>query len=64
MRLMPMYAVYRCHNCNWRGWLPRSTYSPGTTRLMIGLYILIVVLILAGIAFAIIRYWPSAKYKY
>ena len=64
MRLVPMYAIYRCHNCNWRGWLLRSTYSPVVNRLLLAGYILIMALAIAAVVGAAIHYWPSAKYKY
>ncbi len=62
--LVPVYRVYRCHHCNWRGWLPRSGASRQTVRLIVGGYILVVVLVLAVAAFMIWRYWPHAQFKY
>lgn len=62
--MAPVLSVYRCHNCNWRGWLPRSNSSQGKVRLVMGAYILLVLIILAFIAYWIITHWPNAVYKY
>lgn len=64
LRLLPMYAVYRCHNCNWRGWLMRSTASPMMSNLILGVYFGLMVMVVLGAIYFIIRHWPSAKYKY
>ena len=36
--LLPVYGVYRCHHCNWRGWLPRGSTSRLMRRLLIIIY--------------------------
>ncbi|HVZ39632.1 MAG TPA: hypothetical protein VHI13_10170 [Candidatus Kapabacteria bacterium] len=64
LRLIPVYAVYRCHNCNWRGWLVRSTASPFVTRLLVGGYVVIAVCVITALTFYIIKHWPAAHYKY
>jgi len=64
LKLMPVYSVYRCHNCNWRGWLVRSTSSTMERWLMLGGYALAAALILGGIIYVIIKKWPSAEYMY
>jgi hypothetical protein len=62
--LLPVYGVYRCHNCNWRGWLPRGSTSPVMRRLLIGLYTSILVALLAYAALVLIERWPKPNYQY
>ncbi len=61
---MPVYSVYRCHNCNWRGWLLRTSSSPLSRALLVICYGLVAAIIIGGIIFVIIRKWPSANYQY
>jgi hypothetical protein len=63
-RAVPIYHVYRCHHCNWRGWLPRSGTSRTSVRLFIIGYV-VLALVLAGAAiFLVYRLWPHARFKY
>ena len=64
LRLIPIYGVYRCHNCNWRGWLPRSTTSKLATGMVIAGYAVLVVVILAIALYFVIEHWPTAQYQY
>jgi hypothetical protein len=61
---MPVYGVYRCHNCNWRGWLPRGSSSPKMRNLLIGLYAAIILGLLAFGTLAVIRNWPKPEFEY
>ncbi|HVK39388.1 MAG TPA: hypothetical protein VNA88_12680 [Candidatus Kapabacteria bacterium] len=62
--LLPVYGVYRCHNCNWRGWLPRGSTSPAMRRLLIVLYSTIMLAIVAYAAVVLVENWPRPKYNY
>jgi hypothetical protein len=64
LRLVPVYGVYRCHNCNWRGWLVRSTASPLITRLLILGYALLAIAVLGALAYIVVHNWPRPDYKY
>lgn len=64
LKLMPVYGVYRCHNCNWRGWLIRSASTPTARLMMLAAYGLVAAVIIGGIIYFIIRKWPSAQYLY
>lgn len=64
LRIVPVYGVYRCHNCNWRGWLMRSTSSPARTRLFVAAYFLAALAVIALAAYYLISRWPTARYKY
>lgn len=60
----PLYGVYRCHACNWRGWLFRSNASPTVLRSLIALYGVIAFGVLAAVVALIVSYWPSGRFKY
>lgn len=62
--LFPVYSIYRCHHCNWRGWLTRSSTSPVMAKVIVVSYLIIAIAILAGAAYFIIQNWPNAKFKY
>lgn len=62
--LFPLYGPFRCHACNWRGWLYRRDASPMTIRLLIGLYVTMALVALGGAAILIIHNWPSGRFKY
>jgi hypothetical protein len=62
--LLPVYGVYRCHHCNWRGWLPRGSTSPLMRRLLIGLYSSILVALIAYATLVLIEKWPKPNYEY
>jgi|GEM_PF-2571681 len=64
LKLVPVYGVYRCHNCNWRGWLIRSSSSPLQRWLLLSIYGLVAACILGGIVYFVIRKWPAAHYFY
>jgi hypothetical protein len=59
-----LYAPYRCHACNWRGWLFRRDASPVTLRLMIGLYVALALAVLGSAVVLIVTFWPSGRFKY
>lgn len=61
---VPVYGVYRCHNCNWRGWLPRGSTSPLMRRMLIALYTTIALAILAFAAIMLYERWPKPSYTY
>ncbi|MBC8145449.1 MAG: hypothetical protein H7X80_07675 [bacterium] len=62
--LLPVYGIYRCHNCNWRGWLPRGSTSPMMRRLLVALYTTLLILLLAFAAALLIEKWPKPHYEY
>ncbi len=64
LKLLPVYSVYRCHNCNWRGWLLRSSSSPASRALLLIGYGLVAAIVIGGLIFIIIKKWPSATYQY
>jgi hypothetical protein len=64
LRLVPVYGVYRCHNCNWRGWLVRSTASPLRTALFVIGYILVALCVVGVIGYFIAQNWPRPDYQY
>jgi hypothetical protein len=64
LRLVPVYGVYRCHNCNWRGWLPRSTASKLATTALLAGYMVLVAILLAIAIYFIVQHWPTAQYQY
>jgi len=64
MRLVPVYSVYRCHNCNWRGWLRRSNATNVKVALVVAFYAIVGVAVIAGTVVAIQRLWPSPEYEY
>ncbi|MCC7439060.1 MAG: hypothetical protein IT211_11255 [Armatimonadetes bacterium] len=61
---VPVYGVYRCHHCNWRGWLTRSSTSPAVAKAVVIGYFIIAISLLAGVVFFIIKNWPNAKFRY
>ena len=61
---LPVYGVYRCHNCNWRGWLPRGSTSPMMRRVLIVLYSTILLAVLAYATVMLIEHWPNPTYNY
>jgi hypothetical protein len=63
--LVPVYGIYRCHNCNWRGWLPRGRSSPVVRKLLVGFYVILVVTVL-GIGFSYVKrkFFPKPYYEY
>lgn len=61
---VPVYGVYRCHHCNWRGWLTRSSASPVIAKTIVIGYMIIAAGILIGAVYFIIRHWPNAKFRY
>jgi hypothetical protein len=64
LRLVPVYGVYRCHNCNWRGWMPRSSSSPAATRLFVSAYFVVAFLVIALVTYYLVTHWPTARYRY
>jgi hypothetical protein len=62
--VIPVYSVYRCHNCNWRGWLARGGSSSTKGRIVLGAYALVIVSLLVALAVTIIRNWPTATFEY
>ncbi len=64
MKLVPIYGVYRCHHCNWRGWTIRRRASKQMVWIVVAAYILFVLAVLGLIVYVIILKWPSAEFKY
>jgi hypothetical protein len=62
--LFPLYGVFRCHACNWRGWLYRSNASPVVIRSLIAFYSIIAVAILVAVIVLVVTYWPSGRFNY
>lgn len=62
--LLPVYGIYRCHNCNWRGWLPRGSTSPMMRRMLVALYTTLLLAILAFATVVLIEKWPKPHYQY
>lgn len=62
--MVPVFGVYRCHNCNWRGWLRRSNATPLRIGLVIGVYALVAASIVVATVYAIHVLWPTPQYKY
>jgi hypothetical protein len=61
---VPVYGVYRCHHCNWRGWLPRGSSSPAMRRMLIGFYTAVLIAAVAFGALVIVQNWPKPEYQY
>lgn len=64
LRMIPVYGVYRCHNCNWRGWLLRSNATPAISYLLLTTYIVVTASVLAAVVYFLVTHWPSAHYRY
>lgn len=60
---MPIVAVYRCHNCNWRGWLLRRPSGAGRVALLAA-YGAAVLLAVVAAAYVLQRYWPRGEFQY
>lgn len=43
-RFLP-YKLYRCHNCNWRGWIPKRKLKVKANPLKTGFFYLGVILL-------------------
>lgn len=64
LQVVPVYAVYRCHNCNWRGWMKRSNATPLRMALVVGFYALIALSIVTATVVAVNKFWPAPTYDY
>ncbi len=59
LKLLPPYGLYRCHNCNWRGWKVRSNSSPILARLLVAVYLILLVTIVGAAVFFLRRLFPT-----
>jgi len=64
LRFVPVYGVYRCHNCNWRGWLRRSNATHLRIGLVLAVYIVLGAAVITGTVIAVRTMWPSPEYEY
>jgi hypothetical protein len=62
--LFPVYGTYRCHKCNWRGWMPRGSTTPFVRKLLITLYTTLALVIVAWAVATIVERWPRPRYEY
>jgi hypothetical protein len=54
LKIAPKHGIYRCHDCNWRGWQVRSKSTPlAAWSIIILIVILIVGVIGVGVFFLI-----------
>lgn len=49
-RLLP-YKVYRCHNCNWRGWIPKRKLKANVNALKTAFFYAGVILLALAVGY-------------
>lgn len=65
MRLFPLIGIYRCHNCNWRGWMRRSKATTVSIALLLSFYVLLVAgTLTAGTFYALKKIDEQKHFKY
>jgi hypothetical protein len=62
--IFPVFSVYRCHNCNWRGWLLRSGAKSTTGRLVLAAYVVVLLALIVALVLLVREYWPNAEFQY
>jgi hypothetical protein len=61
LKFLPLHGLYRCHDCNWRGWKVRSSASPVLARIMLIVYSILLAAALFALIIFLRRIFPTPQ---
>jgi hypothetical protein len=61
MMVAPRHGIYRCHDCNWRGWKVRSSSSAVVAWTVLFFNAVVILVMLGVIIYSAIGLLPKPK---